>query len=349
MSALSANPLVSLILCVKNGMPYLPQAIASVASQSYRCFELIVQDGGSTDGTLEFLHGVKGIPSIHIDSAPDTGIGQAYNRAMRRCHGDIIGSIDADNLLESETLALVIDSFTQHTGSAAIYGATKIIDQEGHVMSMFLPGPFGLLRLMQCKLVPPFSTSFFSRSVCGNELRFDEYLKTCADFDLWLRLSHLPIIMMSCFFGRTRISNSSMTCRAENYGQFCTDKIRALEQYFARYEHNALLEALYRQSIAGIYLWAAESIYRIEGASERFNQHCEQAIALDVYAEWPESLKGRIEMDLRNAEADLRDLKKDEAKECERQNRSRIQNCLFTAKRLGRALRHLMGGRASAA
>ncbi len=48
-----AMPLVTVIIAVRNGEQYLNDAITSVLKQSYRNIELLLIDGGSTDGTLE--------------------------------------------------------------------------------------------------------------------------------------------------------------------------------------------------------------------------------------------------------------------------------------------------------
>jgi hypothetical protein len=50
-----------------------------------------------------------------------------------------------------------------------------------------------------------------SEAVCGDELRFDRTMQTCADYDLWLRLSHLPIGRVDSVLSRTRLSEKSMT------------------------------------------------------------------------------------------------------------------------------------------
>ena len=282
---MTSTPPISLILCVKNGMPFLPQAIESVMAQTYRHFELIVQDGGSTDGTLEFLEGQGGIPGIQISTQPDSGIGQAYNRAVHRCSGEFIGSIDADNLLEKDALEIVIDSFEELEGFAALYGGCRMLEDGGQFVTNFMPSEFDIVNLLQCVLVPPFATSFFSRKVCGEELRFDESLSTCADFDLWLRLGHLPIARLPVILGSTRISRKSMTCDPESYDQFCGDKIRALERYLAQNEGNLAIDSLRIHAISGIYAWAAESIYNLEGESERFRQYYERVAAVDPLSE----------------------------------------------------------------
>lgn len=278
---MAEKPLVSLILCVKNGMPFLPQAIESIARQTYERFELIVQDGQSNDGSLELLRAFRGAPKVSLESANDGGIGPAYNRAVERARGDIIASIDADNLLADDALEAGVEACEQWPEAAAVYGSAHLIAPTGERVSTFEPSEFELVRLLSCELVPPFATSFFRPAACQGQMRFDPKLKTCADFDLWLRLSDCPIRRIDKVLGSTRLSSSSMTCRPETYDQFCEDKLAALDRYFARFDGSPPLAALARRASAGVYLWAAESLLGLEGPSPRFEGYCEEAARFD--------------------------------------------------------------------
>ena len=165
---------VSIILCVRNGMPHVRDAVESVRALTYRNFELVVQDGASDDGTLEYLRTVEGLPAISILSEPDRGIGQGFNRAIRRCAGEIIGSVDADNLLRQGALDVIVRRFDEHPDAAIVYGACDMVDAERRLLHSWTPPEFDLLGLMEGTVVPPFATSFFSRERCGAELCFDE-------------------------------------------------------------------------------------------------------------------------------------------------------------------------------
>lgn len=276
---MSATPLISLILCVKNGMPYLPQAVESVRAQTFRDFELIVQDACSTDGSLQYLGSVSGLPAIEIVSEKDGGIGDGYNRAVRRCRGALIGSIDSDNLLEPDALEKAAAHFRAHPEWAAFYGASRMIEADRSINSTWTPPEFDAEGLLRCEVVPPFSVSFFSRAICGGELRFDDSLKTCADYDLWLRLSHLPIHVVPEILGSTRLSNKSMTCRPETYDQFCADKLTALRRHLVRIGVDPEGD-LFQRSAGGIYAWAAEALLRLEGRSEKFEKYFQLATSL---------------------------------------------------------------------
>ncbi|MGZ4357344.1 MAG: glycosyltransferase [Gaiellaceae bacterium] len=321
-----AEPVVSLILCVKNGMPYLPEAVASVAAQTYRSFELVVQDAESTDGSLEFLRGVEGVPEVRIVTEPDGGIGDAYNRAVSRCHGEIVGSIDADNLLAPHALERAVEFVSQRPDLAAAYGGSNMVSADGELLYPWMPDEFDLLRVLTCELVPPFAVTFFSRAVCGSELRFDESLETCADFDMWLRISHFPIARIPDVLGSTRLSEASMTRRSITYDRYIADKSAALERYLARYEESPLLQAVRARSLAGIRLWAAESVYDVEGGrTAQFERYLDEAEELDPTSAWAERVRAKPESEPASEPEQEPD---EEPADCPQSTRSRAASVL---------------------
>lgn len=287
------RPLVSLVVCTKNAMPYIVDAVESLRRLTYRPFEVVVQDCVSTDGTAEFLGGLNGFERFSFVSEPDNGIGDAFNRAVARCAGEVVGSLDGDNLLEPRALDVAVEELAAHPEAAAVYGSVAMIDAEGRAVGTFDPAPFDLAGVMRCEIVPPFSTTFLARENCGPELRFDESLRTCADYDLWLRLSDRRILRSAKTQGRTRLSPNSMSQQANQFEQFCVDKLTALDNLVRRRPELAAERAA---SAAGIYCWAAESVCALEGRSTRFARLLERAVELA-----PESLRVR---QLR--EADLR-------------------------------------------
>lgn len=277
--------LVSLILCVKDGMPYLPEAIESVLAQTYDDFEVVVQDACSTDGSTEFLWSLDD-ERFDVVSEPDGGIGDAYNRAVRRCSGELVGSIDADNVLAVDALAAAVEYAQVHPAVAAFYGGVTLLGEGGEVVDSWAPPAFDLLALLECRLVPPFGQSFFSRAVCGTELRFDPSMRTCADYDLWLRISHLPVARAAFVVGGTRLSEKSMTRRADRYDRFCVDKIAALKRYLAQFEQSPVLDAVRRRATAGVYRWAASSVRAIEdGDTPQVEMYLARARKLDPFTD----------------------------------------------------------------
>lgn len=285
-----SDPLVSVLVCTKNGMPFVREATASLEQQTYRHFEVIAQDAESTDGTTELLSALT-FERLEVVSEPDGGIGDAFNRGFARCSGEIVGSLDADNLLEPDALERAVQLFGDHPGTAAIYGAARMIDEEGREVGRFVPAEFDVHAVTRCELVPPFAQSFFSRRACGSELRFDPRLKTCADFDLWLRLSHLSIRRTDGVFGSVRQSEKSMSRGAGNYEQFCADKLDALDRHVARRPEFA---GERDEAAGGIYCWAVESLLALEGPSERCRAMLERAARAAPRYERVESMRVRF-------------------------------------------------------
>jgi len=276
---------VSIILCVRNGMPHVRDAVESVRALTYRNFELVVQDGASDDGTLEYLRTVEGLPAISIVSEPDSGIGQGFNRAIRRCAGEIIGSVDADNLLRPQALDAVVRRFDEYPDAAVVYGACDMVDAERRFLHSWTPPEFDLLGLMEGAVVPPFATSFFSRERCGAELCFDEDFKTVADFDLWLRLSDRRIVRVADVLADVRVGRQSSTWNAGNYDNQTAFKIRALTKLLQGSRRSDVIDKWFERAQAGIYLWAVDSMAVIDGGQERIDRYFAQAAKADIRSE----------------------------------------------------------------
>src|SRR5574339_194257 len=77
------TPLVSIICFCRNRAQTIRRCIDSVLAQSYTNLEFVVQDGASTDGTLEILKSYDD-PRIKIVSEPDSGPAEAFWRVLNR-------------------------------------------------------------------------------------------------------------------------------------------------------------------------------------------------------------------------------------------------------------------------
>ena len=83
------KPLISVITVVLNGEQYLESTILSIINQSYENIEYIIIDGGSTDKTLDIIQQYQS-QIDYWSSGKDKGISDAFNKGVRKCHGDYI-------------------------------------------------------------------------------------------------------------------------------------------------------------------------------------------------------------------------------------------------------------------
>ena len=101
----------SIITVVYNNINFIESNLNSVHNQSFKDLQHIIIDGGSTDGTAEYLKTDHGFP-INLVSEPDNGIYDAMNKGVRLADGDIIGILNSDDIYATDTvLEKVINVF----------------------------------------------------------------------------------------------------------------------------------------------------------------------------------------------------------------------------------------------
>ena len=114
---------ISIITPSFNQGEYIEQTILSVLNQSYKNFEHIICDGGSTDGTVDILKKYKHLVWV---SEKDAGQSDALNKALSICTGDIIGWINSDDYYHSDDIfEYVTSKFTPQT-NWVIGGTSKL-------------------------------------------------------------------------------------------------------------------------------------------------------------------------------------------------------------------------------
>jgi glycosyltransferase involved in cell wall biosynthesis len=103
--------LVSAVLIVRNGARFLERALESVRAQSYRRFEIIVVDGGSTDGSVALA---RARDDVRLVFQQRTGIAEAYNTGIDAARGEFIAFLSYDDLWHPEKLALQVAFLRTH-------------------------------------------------------------------------------------------------------------------------------------------------------------------------------------------------------------------------------------------
>jgi glycosyltransferase involved in cell wall biosynthesis len=118
---------ISIITPSFNQGEYIEQTILSVLNQSYKNFEHIICDGGSTDRTIDILKKYKHLVWV---SEKDAGQSDALNKALSMCTGDIIGWINSDDYYHSDNIFEYVISKYTPTTNWIIGGTSKLINNE---------------------------------------------------------------------------------------------------------------------------------------------------------------------------------------------------------------------------
>ncbi len=104
---------VSVVMAVYNAMPYLPSAVDSILRQTLSDFEFIIIDDGSTDGSTEYLRGLRD-PRIRLERQANQGQQAAANRGIALAHGDLIARMDADDISMEDRLQKQVAFLDRH-------------------------------------------------------------------------------------------------------------------------------------------------------------------------------------------------------------------------------------------
>ncbi|HKC23704.1 MAG TPA: glycosyltransferase family 2 protein [Thermoanaerobaculia bacterium] len=179
-------PTISLVTPSLDQARYIRATIDSVLGQGYAGLDYFIQDGGSTDGTLEILAEYAGrVPYV---SEPDRGQADAINRGLARASGEVLGYLNSDDLLLPGALAAVGDTFASDPDLVFVYGRAIYIDAEGRRLGPYLTRPYDAGALASfCFVAQP--AAFFRRRVWEEIGPFDASLHHTMDYDFWLRLA----------------------------------------------------------------------------------------------------------------------------------------------------------------
>jgi len=129
------------ILFCRNTAATVERAIQSVVSQHSDAIELVVMDGGSTDGTLDILRRYERYVAV-LQSGPDGGPTAAINNGVRRASGDVIALLPGDDWLEAGALRRVVDEFAADPDLDVLSCGTRYVrvDDQGvaHTLAAFV-------------------------------------------------------------------------------------------------------------------------------------------------------------------------------------------------------------------
>lgn len=175
---------LSIITITKDNIAGLKNTIESVGRQSWHDYELIVIDGASNDGTVQWLTDNK-IPQMHCISEPDKGVYDAQNKGIRKASGDYCLFLNAGDVFASDDVLSKV--FADDPTDDIIYGNEIVVDIDGNIdgVAKGVENPSGLDIYKSCM---KHQATFISRSLFDKYGMYDAELRIVADFEWFLRV-----------------------------------------------------------------------------------------------------------------------------------------------------------------
>lgn len=130
--------LVSVIIPAFNAAKYIRQALNSVLAQTYRAFEVIVVDDGSSDATADIVEEfAKKDARVQLVRQHNAGVGAARNKAIRMACGEYIAPVDADDIWFPEKLEKQVACMEQYSwDTGLVYCWSRRVNEEGEFEPM---------------------------------------------------------------------------------------------------------------------------------------------------------------------------------------------------------------------
>jgi glycosyltransferase involved in cell wall biosynthesis len=131
------NPTVSVLMAVYNGQRYLRDAVNSVIAQTFKDFEFIIIDDGSTDRSPELLASyAKAEPRIRLITRPNKGLTKSLNEGLHLARGEFIARMDADDISLPERFERQVMYLRDHPEVALVGSRVEFIDPDGFPINL---------------------------------------------------------------------------------------------------------------------------------------------------------------------------------------------------------------------
>lgn len=178
-------PLVSIVTVVYNGKQTIDETIRSVMSQTYRDIEYIIVDGGSSDSTVDILKRYEHDIAYWV-SLEDGGIYDAMNFGLSLASGEIVGLLNADDLLLPDAIEKVAISFMDSSVDF-VYGDAHIVTVDGDLMCTKIAEK-NLLASLPYRMPFAHQTMYVRRSTLNRVGPYDTTYRLSADLDFVCRM-----------------------------------------------------------------------------------------------------------------------------------------------------------------
>ena len=209
-------PRVSVVIPTYNCVRFLPGAIRSVLAQTYRDFEVIVVDDGSTGYTDKAV--APFLKKIIYIKQENRGPAVARNCGIAASTGELVAFLDDDDEWMPDKLALQVPLFDDHEVGLA-YSDVRVLYDDGRVTESFLATrPLATSGYIFANFLASgfilMGSVIVRRRALDEVGAFDESMKSLEDFELWMRVLRrwkAALVRQPLFLRRMRAGNMTMT------------------------------------------------------------------------------------------------------------------------------------------
>lgn len=267
---LSAIPRVSVLMTIYNAEPYLRPAIDSLLAQTFKDWELIAVENGSTDTSMSVLKGYSDSRVRIFPLEKNIGRTPALRLAFNQARGDYIAVLDADDISSPDRLARQVAFLDQHPDVALVGSWAQHIDEHGKVFDVFEP-PVNQEELQDCLgWTNPIihSSALYRRQLAQEVGGYPAEIVWAQDLGLTLALARrAKIAMIADYLCQLRMLTASMTRSSKNQIMVATEALLLFRRAADTLQLSAKARRLNRRAMAiaeiklGVATLRSESVW----------------------------------------------------------------------------------------
>lgn len=224
---------ISVITTTYQDLSHLKEVVEGIKKQDYDHIEYIIVDGGSKDGTVEFLREQESVFAKLTGweykwiSEPDKGIYDAINKGIRMATGDIVGTA-FDKFASVDVLSRMVSAI-EDDGTDGVHGDLLYVDEEDKPVRTWV---MGNKQTIKDGWMPAHPTLYLKKEIYDKYGVYKTDYKIAADYEymvriLWdgsVKLSYIPEVLIHMFYGGTSSGGFS------NYVHSFMESHRALKE-----------------------------------------------------------------------------------------------------------------------
>jgi glycosyltransferase involved in cell wall biosynthesis len=194
---MKTSPKVSVVLPVYNSAAHLAEAVRSILTQTFRDFECMIINDGSTDQSAEIVRSFRDSRMVLVDNLANSGLVAALNQGLDLARGEYVARMDADDIALPERLVGFMDAHPE----VGVLG-TWFQSFGTHDYVCRHPRRVRYLDLLAGCAIGHSTVMLRKAAFDRHRLRYDPAYEACEDYELWARaichmeLANLPEVLL---------------------------------------------------------------------------------------------------------------------------------------------------------
>ncbi len=203
-------PYVSVVLPTYNQAQFLPDALDSILRQTWKDYELIVVNDGSTDETPDILNNYQARYGFTLIHQENQKLPRALNTGFRRAKGHYLTWTSSDNMMGATMLTTLVATLDHHPAIGMVYADWDVIDKEGKTLGTVNTFDYDRHLLMRINYI---NACFMYRRICQEAVGlYDPDYIYAEDWEYWWRVStQFKLMRVPKALYKYRVHGASLT------------------------------------------------------------------------------------------------------------------------------------------